>query len=214
MTHEAHAEAGVADGPSPSGGVQLTARAPEPQATAAVPRIADPSAACGSDGRPGDESRVALVVDDDGAVRRVVARQLARWGWHVRAFSNGEAMLRWLGALGTGPHPQLLISDVDMSGLSGEALALVLQHDHPTIAIVLMSGRYVAGDQGWPLDATPKRPPGVVHLGKPYTPSALKAAALAAALSAASALHADVLQADVRPSVDSLTECRAHGTVR
>jgi CheY-like chemotaxis protein/anti-sigma regulatory factor (Ser/Thr protein kinase) len=59
-----------------------------------------------------------LVVDDEAASRRVIARLLTRRGHHGDEASDGEAALRML----QGTEYDVIISDLRMPGLGGEVL--------------------------------------------------------------------------------------------
>lgn len=98
---------------------------------------------------------VALVVEDDPSVRAVVARQLIRLGWAVRALPSAEAALAWIGESADAEQPRLVVSDVDMPGLSGLELAAILRRDHPTLGVLLLSGRAAPGLTALALPALP-----------------------------------------------------------
>lgn len=88
---------------------------------------------------------VALVVDDEPSVRAVVARHLVRLGWAVRALPSAERALEWLAEAADDERPALVVSDVDMPGLTGVHLAAILRRDHPTLGVLLLSGRAAPG---------------------------------------------------------------------
>jgi DNA-binding NtrC family response regulator len=79
-----------------------------------------------------------LVVDDERAVRNVVARLLQRRGYETAEAADAETALSMLGR-----QPgrfRLVITDDRMSGMSGYELAAVIARIHPHLRIVLMSG--------------------------------------------------------------------------
>ncbi len=117
----------------------------------------------------GRAADVALVVDDDAAVRAVVARQLVRLGWRVHALPSAADALAWLGDAAPAERPGLVVTDVNMPGLSGYELAAVLRRDYPALGVLLLSGRAPAGLT--PV-VVPGRPP-MWLLGKPYDAAAL-----------------------------------------
>jgi two-component system cell cycle sensor histidine kinase/response regulator CckA len=76
-----------------------------------------------------------LLVDDEDAVRRVVARALRRAGWDVIEAPSGAD------ALDYDPGPlALLVSDVMMPGMDGVALVHALRERQPGLHAILMSG--------------------------------------------------------------------------
>ena len=84
-------------------------------------------------------NRTALVVDDSMLIRHTVCRWLEEHGFTVQAACNGEEALRLL-SLG---HPDLIITDLQMPGMSGHELIDVIKND-PTkahIPIVVLSGK-------------------------------------------------------------------------
>lgn len=96
-----------------------------------------------------------MLVDDDAAVTRVVARQLLLDGYQVRVAQDAESALV---ALKSGPLPDVVVSDLIMPGaIQGHALASEIRNRYPGIAVILMSG-YESGRarRGFPeLDAVP-----------------------------------------------------------
>jgi CheY-like chemotaxis protein len=107
-----------------------------------------------------------LVVDDEPLVRRLVGWVLAEVGYHVLTAGGGAEALRLLTA-----HPgpfDLLLTDVDMPGMDGQALWAEAGPLQPGLPVLFMSGR--------------PRPnlPGPLLL-KPFSPEGL-AAEVAAAL--------------------------------
>jgi DNA-binding response OmpR family regulator len=79
---------------------------------------------------------IALVVDDEPLVRRFVSTVLRRQGWLVR--EAGDAV----GALAlaaTGPL-DLLVTDYEMPGISGVALAVQLRLRNENLPVLMVSG--------------------------------------------------------------------------
>lgn len=87
--------------------------------------------------------RVALVVDDDAFVRGVLARVVGRLaGYAVTEASDGAAALAAAEALvASGRPPAVLVTDVDMPGLDGVALAAAVAARAPGVRVLLVSGR-------------------------------------------------------------------------
>lgn len=82
--------------------------------------------------------RRILVVDDDAAVRGLIARQLARMEWDVTSCAGGLDALRHLA---TNPTEfDVLLTDVRMPALDGPELARRVRALVPSLPIVLMSG--------------------------------------------------------------------------
>jgi len=112
------------------------------------------------------ERRLArlLLVDDDEAVRNVVATILRRAGHDVTVAADAERALQ---AAGHSARPfELLISDVVMPGMSGVELSRELRARSPGLKVLLLSGYpgrdAPAGEDG-----------GMDYLAKPVTPEQL-----------------------------------------
>jgi two-component system, cell cycle sensor histidine kinase and response regulator CckA len=78
-----------------------------------------------------------LVVEDDGAVRRMVVRGLERLGYTIWAASSGAAGLELAAAH---PEVRLAIIDVVMPGLGGVETARALASTRPHLPVLFMSG--------------------------------------------------------------------------
>ena len=76
-----------------------------------------------------------LVVDDDPAIRDVLAHALADAGYEVEQASDGLMALKQIAR----QAPDLIVSDVRMPHLDGIGLATVLAPHTPPIPIILMS---------------------------------------------------------------------------
>ena len=110
-------------------------------------------------------SATVLVADDDEDLRRLMAQVLGRNGYEVLVAESGEQALDvardFDGAI------DLLVSDVEMSELTGPELAATLQRVNPSLRVLLTSGT---------AEATVVRDllPGTsAFLPKPFRPSAL-----------------------------------------
>lgn len=105
-----------------------------------------------------------LVVDDEEPVRRLIARMLAETGCRVMEAESGRAALALLaGPVAVG----LVVSDIAMPGITGEALAARIGERWPAVPILLMSGQ-----------AGPHPSFSGVFLPKPFTRDALLAAVI------------------------------------
>ncbi len=79
-----------------------------------------------------------LVVDDEPAVRRVLTRQLTQVGYRVSEAIDGETALDRLRTAGT--PVDLVLTDLVMPNMGGEALARHLSQEHPRLPVLCMSG--------------------------------------------------------------------------
>src|SRR5689334_5450220 len=80
-----------------------------------------------------------LVVDDDPRVRSVVVAILKNANFVVLSADSGEAAIKL--AEKTKQRIDLLLSDVDMPGLTGPALGETLKTARPEMHVMLMSGQ-------------------------------------------------------------------------
>ena len=83
-----------------------------------------------------------LIVDDEPLVKRVLTHCLEREGYAVDCACNGEAALERIRA----QSPDLLITDVNMPGMSGEDLCRAIhaefpQRRFPILVMTSSSGR-------------------------------------------------------------------------
>ena len=90
-------------------------------------------------------SRTLLLVDDEGAVRRLAERVLTRSGWNVVAAPSAEDALDLVDGGGLGEALGCVVSDVMMPGMDGPALVAQLRRIWPSLPAVLMSGYADAG---------------------------------------------------------------------
>jgi CheY-like chemotaxis protein len=82
-----------------------------------------------------------IVVDDEEAVRTIVAEFLEDFGYRVLQADGGAAALRLLEA---DPCVQLLVTDIRMPDMSGLELADQATAIRPALKIILISGYFVA----------------------------------------------------------------------
>lgn len=111
----------------------------------------------GTAARPLTE-RVILLVEDEDAVRHIVGRMLTDAGFSLVEARNGEEALAQVSRLRGKVH--LVVTDVAMPGMSGNALAATILERWPNLPVLLISGALL-GDE-------PDR-----FLRKPFTPEAL-----------------------------------------
>ncbi len=112
-------------------------------------------------------SETILVVEDDGALRRLAKRFLEPAGYEVLAAATGEEALQLLARRDGSVH--LMVTDVVMPGMSGLELAHRVSALYPALDVILTSG-YTddAIVQHGPL------PEGTHFLSKPYTVTGLR----------------------------------------
>jgi len=79
-----------------------------------------------------------LLVDDELAVRKLVARILARRGYTVLEAENGEDALRVAGEHGA--PIDLVLTDLVMPGMGGAEVATQLRLLWPRMRVIYMSG--------------------------------------------------------------------------
>jgi PAS domain S-box-containing protein len=128
-------------------------------ARAAAPAPGTPPAAAVARG-----SEAVLLVEDDPLVRRVTARTLRASGYAVLEATEGGEALR---LAREGAPPDLLVTDVVMPHMGGEALVARFRAEHPDTRILLISG-YT--DHGFDVASLGE---GVGFLQKPFAPAAL-----------------------------------------
>lgn len=90
----------------------------------------------------GKPIRSILLVDDDPAIRDIMAMVLNDGGYGVSTAINGVDALRQLKV----ETPDLVLSDLNMPQMSGFELLSVLRCDFPSIPVIAMSGGYDPDD--------------------------------------------------------------------
>jgi putative nucleotidyltransferase with HDIG domain len=80
------------------------------------------------------------VVDDEECMRHYLTDTLKSGGYGCRSFSNGAAALGWL-ASGE-KRVDLLLSDINMSGMNGLHLLRTVRMVDPALPFILISGAY------------------------------------------------------------------------
>ena len=97
-----------------------------------------------------DTPQRILVLDDDEVVRELLVALLSVQGFEVTAVSSGQEALS---ALGDPEAPSVVLTDLQMPGLEGEALTQALRTALPAGGILIgMSGRQQAEQVLRPLD--------------------------------------------------------------
>ena len=82
--------------------------------------------------------RVVLVVENEDRVRHSLARILTDAGFPVMEARSGDEAVAQIYLLRGKIH--LVVSDVAMPGLSGEALAVTISERWPSLPVLLISG--------------------------------------------------------------------------
>jgi CheY-like chemotaxis protein len=103
-----------------------------------APGTRDPEATITSTESLVEPARI-LVVDDEPAVRRFVTDALRSSGYEVVGASTGREALA--AVYGESRTPTLLVTDIEMPGMSGVELAARVRADRPGIRVILMTGR-------------------------------------------------------------------------
>ena len=117
-----------------------------------------------------------LIAEDEEGIRSLVARALAMDGHAVVTVNDGaealDVLAREHGAF------ELLLTDIRMPIMDGIALALAAARDHPTVAILLMTGFADQRERASGLE-------GLVHglIAKPFTVADIRFAVAAALMS-------------------------------
>jgi DNA-binding NtrC family response regulator len=85
-----------------------------------------------------NSSKTILFADDDGQLQKFVAALLTKHGYHLILAANGLDALRKARAYEGVIH--LLLSDIEMPGMTGIELAIQLGRERPDTKILLVSG--------------------------------------------------------------------------
>jgi two-component system, cell cycle sensor histidine kinase and response regulator CckA len=117
-------------------------------------------------------TRTVLVADDDADVRATLVRALRLLGYTVLAAADGREAL----ALATdhGGPIHLLVTDIEMPGLTGGELARALGAVQPGLPVLFLSGRPAPRDLAEMVVGRP-----AAFLAKPFTLEQVAAAATA-----------------------------------
>jgi len=81
---------------------------------------------------------VVLVVDDESAIRAYVARALSLAGFEVAVAADGREALRLV--VEDRVRPAVVVTDIEMPGMTGIELAARLLALRPKLRIVMMTG--------------------------------------------------------------------------
>ena len=85
--------------------------------------------------RPGVTPRSVWIVDDDRSIRWVLEKALAREGIPYQTFTSAYEVQQALAV----SEPQVLVSDIRMSGESGLSLLAKVKETHPNVPVIIMT---------------------------------------------------------------------------
>ena len=77
-----------------------------------------------------------LVIDDDEALRAMIARTLTIAGYQVLQAKDGDEGLRTV----RDGHPDIVVTDIVMPGKEGLETIRMLRHEFPALPVIAMSG--------------------------------------------------------------------------
>jgi CheY-like chemotaxis protein len=110
----------------------------------------------------GDKSRVVLIVEDEWALRSLIALELRNAGWNVLQATTAEEAIKCLQG---GHRVDVVFTDIQLGGLlSGWDVAEQFRAARPDVPIIYTSGNSV--DRS-------RRVVDSVFLDKPYLPAAI-----------------------------------------
>ena len=89
-----------------------------------------------------DANAKLLVVDDEPLIRKTMSLVLGEIGYRVRSADNGFSALREIRQ----EMPDILLSDLNMPGMSGFELLSEVRRQFPAIQTIAMSGAF-RGDE-------------------------------------------------------------------
>jgi CheY-like chemotaxis protein len=86
-----------------------------------------------------------LVVDDEPSVRHLAQSALRTMGYEVTVASGGREALRMV--YSESASPALLVTDIDMPGMTGIELAARLTAERPAVRVILMTGDVASAER-------------------------------------------------------------------
>jgi CheY-like chemotaxis protein len=89
------------------------------------------------DGNPDCSARL-LIVDDEPAIRTVISQVLTGIGYQVRSAEDGISALAEI----RNQMPDIVLSDLNMPGMSGFELISIIHCSYPSIQVIAMSGAF------------------------------------------------------------------------
>lgn len=109
-----------------------------------------------------------LIVEDEPALARLLARYLTSAGHEIRTAESGKRALEEMDGV------DAVLTDINMPDMDGIELIMKLRQEHPRMPVIAMSGGGVF-DKGMLLDAADKLG-AVMTLEKPFDLEVLQAA--------------------------------------
>ncbi len=99
----------------------------------------------------GEAKATILIVDDKACIRTTISLVLVELGYDVRTAGDGISALREIRK----ENPEILLSDLNMPGMSGFELLSVVRRRFPGILVIAMSGSFSGKEvpSGVPADA-------------------------------------------------------------
>ncbi len=85
-----------------------------------------------------DMPKKLLIVDDDPSILTMLSLYFSELGYCVRSAEDGSSALSEIEK----EHPDILLSDIHMPGISGILFLLIVRQNFPSIQVVAMSGAY------------------------------------------------------------------------
>jgi CheY-like chemotaxis protein len=89
-----------------------------------------------------DPKQSLLIVDDEPSIRTSMSYLLAEIGYSVRSAEDGSSALEAIRQA----IPDILLSDLNMAGMSGFELLSVVRHSYPGIHTIAMSGAFCGNE--------------------------------------------------------------------
>jgi CheY-like chemotaxis protein len=89
-----------------------------------------------------DKHTRLLIVDDEPLIQRSISQVLTEIGYQVRSAADGFSALSEIQQ----EVPDFLISDLNMPGMSGFELLLVVRCKFPSIKVIAMSGAFFGNE--------------------------------------------------------------------
>lgn len=86
--------------------------------------------------RPGSDEALVLIVDDDEAVGRLIARWLSRAGFVTQVHASAESMLDGF----TRSLPDAVCLDLGLPGMSGQDALRLIRARHRTVPTIIVTG--------------------------------------------------------------------------
>jgi len=90
-----------------------------------------------------------LIVDDEPSIRTSLSLVLTEVGYSVRSAEDGFSALRLIRQ----ESPEVLLSDLNMPGMSGFELLSMVRRQFPAIQTIAMSGAFSGGEVPHGVDA-------------------------------------------------------------